>query len=242
MMLPTNELSIKTDQLSKTFAMRKALDKLTFTLPNAGFLSVFGANGVGKTTLLRILATLERPTSGTISLFGLDVHNNSDAVREHIGFLSHNSMLYQDLTAEENLLFAAKLYGVANAKERVSELLALVELTARRNDIVRTFSRGMKQRLSIARALIHDPDLLLLDEPYSGLDPRAVAILDDLLIRVRAGRSFVMVSHDLQKGFDVSTHVLVLSKGQAQFFTKTSGVDFDDFAAQYHSIACGGVA
>ncbi|MEG0322768.1 MAG: ABC transporter ATP-binding protein, partial [Raoultibacter sp.] len=126
------------------------------------FLSIFGPNGAGKTTLLRILSTLSRATTGSASLMGIDIKEEPDKVRDHIGLISHNSMLYLDLTAEENLLFAAKLYGVENPEERVLEMLEAVELKHRRLDTVRTFSRGMTQRLSIARALIHDPDVVFL--------------------------------------------------------------------------------
>ena len=122
-------------------------------------------------------------------------------------------MLYADLTAFENLMFAARMHGVLDAEDRVRTLLKAVELDHRRYDAVRTFSRGMTQRLSIARALLHDPSVVFLDEPYAGLDPHAVDIFDGLIARMRAGRTFVMVSHDLQKGFDAASHLLVLAKG-----------------------------
>jgi heme exporter protein A len=224
------------------FGTRKALDKLDFSLPEGAFLSIFGPNGAGKTTLLRVLATLARASSGNARLFGLDLKEKPDEIRERIGFISHRSMLYPDLTAEENLLFVAQLYGIEDAADRVSEMLAAVELTGRRHDAVRTFSRGMTQRLSIARALIHDPALLFLDEPYSGLDPHAVDILDGLLANMREGRSFVMVSHDLQKGFELSTHILMLAKGRLVLFDETAALDFDDFATHYRSTVGMGVA
>jgi heme exporter protein A len=233
---------IETKKLSKVFGSRKALDKLSFTLPEGSFLSIFGPNGAGKTTLLRILATLARASSGDATLFGLDLKEKPDEIRERIGFISHRSMLYPDLTAEENLLFAAQLYGIEGAAGRVSEMLSAVELIGRRHDAVRTFSRGMTQRLSIARALIHDPALLFLDEPYSGLDPHAVDILDGLLANMREGRSFVMVSHDLQKGFDLSTHILMLAKGRLVLFDETPALDFDEFATHYRSTVGMGVA
>lgn len=233
---------IETKDLSKVFGTRKALDKLSFTLPQGAFLSIFGSNGAGKTTLLRILATLAHSSSGDAKLFGLDLKEKPDEIRERIGFISHRSMLYPDLTAEENLLFAAQLYGIEDAPARVSEMLSAVELTGRRHDAVRTFSRGMTQRLSIARALIHDPALLFLDEPYSGLDPHAVDILDSLLSNMRDGRSFVMVSHDLQKGFDLSSHILMLAKGRLVVFDKTARLDFASFAAQYRATVGMGAA
>jgi heme exporter protein A len=233
---------IETQALSKAFGFRKALDKVSLTLPQGAFLSVFGPNGAGKSTLLRVISTLARPSSGTARILGFDLKEHPDDVRGHIGFVAHRSLLYPDLTAEENLAFAARLYGVADPTERVTRMLAVVELTARRHDPVRSFSRGMTQRLAIARALIHDPQLVLLDEPYSGLDPHAAEILDGLLGSVRDGRSLVMVSHDLRKGFDLSTHVLMLAKGRPILFAPSAELAFEHFARQYQDAAGRGVA
>lgn len=202
--------------LVKRFGGRRALDGVDFTVPRGSFLSVFGPNGAGKTTLLRELALLARPTKGGLRILGVDALEEPDVLRARIGLISHRSMLYGDLSAQENLAFFASLYGMADsvARGRIDELLRLVELDHRRHDCVRTFSRGMQQRLSIARALINDPELVLLDEPYSGLDPHAAGLLDALIERVRAGRTFVMVSHDLEKGFDLCTHALILAQGR----------------------------
>lgn len=236
------EPAITTSKLSKVFGNRKAVDKVTFDVPQGAFLSIFGPNGAGKTTLLRVLSTLSRATSGTASLMGIDIKEEPDKVRDHIGLISHNSMLYLDLTAEENLLFAAQLYGVENPEERVLELLEAVELKHRRLDTVRTFSRGMTQRLSIARALIHDPGVVFLDEPYSGLDPHAVEIFDELIGQVRENRTFVMVSHDLQKGFAMCTHALVLAKGRIVAFDEKENLDFEEFSQIYRQTVGMGVA
>ena len=151
-------------------------------------------------------------------------------------------MLYPDLTAEQNLLLYAKLYGLEDPQGRVMELLEAVELKHRRLDAVRTFSRGMTQRLSIARALIHDPDVVFLDEPYSGLDPHAMDIFDELIARNREGRTFVMVSHDLRKGFDMCTHALMLARGRVVSFEQKESLDFDEFADLYRSTVGMGVA
>ena len=165
-----------------------------------------------------------------------------DKVREHIGLISHNPMLYPDLTAMENLMFTAQLYGVVNAEERVRELLRAVELDHRRFDVVRTFSRGMTQRLSIARALMNDPDVVFLDEPYAGLDPHAVEIFDGLIEQLRDGRTFIMVSHDLQKGFDVCTHALVLARGRVVSYAPKEDIDFEQFRQLYRETVGMGVA
>ncbi|MEE0706008.1 MAG: ABC transporter ATP-binding protein [Adlercreutzia sp.] len=230
------------DHLTKSFGGRKAVDDVSFTLPEGAFLSVFGPNGAGKTTLLRMLATLSRPTEGTIEVGGISLKEEPDRARESIGLISHNPMLYPDLTAEENLLLYAKLYGVENPQKRVIELLDAVGLKHRRLDRVRTFSRGMTQRTSIARALINDPSLVLLDEPYSGLDPHAIEIFDELIESVRENRTFVMVSHDLDKGLALASHVLVLAKGRVVAFAEKGDLADDEFRALYRSTVGLGVA
>ena len=233
--------AIETKKLTKVFGDRKALDKVSIEVPEGAFLSIFGPNGAGKTTLVRTLATLSRATSGTALVAGFDAKEEPDKVREHIGLISHNPMLYPDLTAMENLMFTAQLYGVVNAEERVRELLRAVELDHRRFDMVRTFSRGMTQRLSIARALMNDPDVVFLDEPYAGLDPHAVEIFDGLIEQLRDGRTFIMVSHDLQKGFDVCTHALVLARGRVVSYAPKEDIDFEQFRQLYReTVGMGG--
>lgn len=234
--------AIETKTLTKVFGDRKALDKVSIEVPEGAFLSIFGPNGAGKTTLVRTLATLSRATSGTALVAGFDAKEEPDKVREHIGLISHNPMLYPDLTAMENLMFTAQLYGVVNAEERVRELLRAVELDHRRFDVVRTFSRGMTQRLSIARALMNDPDVVFLDEPYAGLDPHAVEIFDGLIEQLRDGRTFIMVSHDLQKGFDVCTHALVLARGRVVSYAPKEDIDFEQFRQLYRETVGMGVA
>lgn len=234
--------AIKTKKLTKVFGDRKALDKVSIEVPEGAFLSIFGPNGAGKTTFVRTLATLSRATSGTALVAGFDAKEEPDKVREHIGLISHNPMLYPDLTAMENLMFTAQLYGVVNAEERVRELLRAVELDHRRFDVVRTFSRGMTQRLSIARALMNDPDVVFLDEPYAGLDPHAVEIFDGLIEQLRDGRTFIMVSHDLQKGFDVCTHALVLARGRVVSYAPKEDIDFEQFRQLYRETVGMGVA
>ena len=230
------EPAIKTKKLSKVFGNRRAVDNVSIEVPQGAFLSIFGPNGAGKTTLLRVLSTLSRATSGSATLMGVDLKEDPDKARDHIGLISHNSMLYPDLTAEQNLMIYARLYGVVDPEARVLELLEAVELKHRR------LSRGMTQRLSIARALIHDPDVVFLDEPYSGLDPHAVEIFDGLIDQQREGRTFVMVSHDLQKGFAMCTHALVLAKGKVVAFDEKDAFDFDEFSTLYRSTVGMGVA
>ncbi len=239
---PAAALAIEARSITKAFGTRKALDRVSFELPAGAFLSIFGPNGAGKTTLMRTLATLSTPTSGSATVLGYDLKEQADEIRGSIGLISHNPMLYPDLSAEENLLFFASLYDVARPRERVAELLRAVELDHRRLDLVRTFSRGMSQRLSIARALLHDPRLVFLDEPYSGLDPHAIEIFDELIGRVRAGRTFVMVSHDLVKGFSVCTHAMVLARGKVVLLEERENLDYDGFAHLYHETVGMGVS
>jgi heme exporter protein A len=239
---PSHMPALEVDRLTRQFGLRKALDGVSFELPQGAFLSIFGPNGAGKTTLLRVLTTLLNPSSGTARIFGLDVQADAVELRAQIGFISHNPLLYPDLTAEENLEFFADMYGVDDPKARVRELLCDVELDHRRLDVVRTFSRGMLQRLSIARALLHRPKVIFLDEPYSGLDPHAMDILDNLVAQVRAEHTFVMVSHDLDKGLELCSHALILANGKVVSFQPSSEIDRDIFGATYRATVGSGVS
>nr|WP_229056341.1 ABC transporter ATP-binding protein [Collinsella sp. D33t1_170424_A12] len=225
----------------KQFGRRRGLDGVDLEVPSGAFLSIFGPNGAGKTTLLRMLALLARPTRGELSLLGVDALEEPDSLRSRIGLISHKPMLYGDLTARENLRFFASLYGDVD-EARIDELLRLVELDHRCNDCARTFSRGMQQRLSIARALVNDPELVLLDEPYSGLDPHAAELFDELIGRVRDGRTFVMVSHDLEKGFAMCSHALILARGRVVVCAEKERVDAAAFRDLYLATVGTGVS
>ena len=242
MALATDMPAIETKHLSKVFGTRRAVDDVTISIPQGAFVSIFGPNGAGKTTLLRMLSTLSRPSAGEARVMGVDIKEEPDEARDYIGLISHQPMLYPDLSAEENLLLHAKLYGVQNPEARVLELLDAVGMKHRRLDPVRTFSRGMTQRAAIARALVHDPAVVFLDEPYSGLDPHAVEIFDSLIEQIRGQHTFVMVSHDLQKGFDMCTHALVLARGRVVAFDEKSNIAFDEFSKLYRDTVGMGVA
>jgi heme exporter protein A len=237
-----SQLALEVRDISRTFGARKALDGVSFELPRGAFLSIFGPNGAGKTTLLKVLSTLTNPSKGKARIAGLDVVEDAVTLREKIGFISHNPLLYPDLTAEENLEFFAEIYGLDDPKARVRELLSAVELEHRRFDAVSGFSRGMTQRLSIARALLHNPEVIFLDEPYSGLDPHAMDILDQLIASVRAEHTFVMISHDLQKGLELCSHALILAKGKVVLFAEREAIDPDEFAATYRATVGMGVS
>lgn len=234
--------AIRVEHLTKQFGVRKAVDDVTFSLPRGAFLSVFGPNGAGKTTLLRMLSTLAHPSAGLVEIDGVDARQDPEAVRACVGLISHNAMLYPDLTAEENLMLYARLYGVENPEGRVLELLDAVGLKHRRLDRVRTFSRGMTQRVAIARALVNDPSVVLLDEPYSGLDPHAVEIFDELIASQREGRTFVMVSHDFEKGSALADHVLVMARGRVVHFSASDELDRPRLREIYRTTVGMGVA
>ena len=168
-------------KLTKAFGSKVALRGIDLTVAPGESVVVFGPNGAGKTTLIRILCSLSRPTSGSVQIGGLALSTHAEGIRRHLGVVSHAPLLYDSLTAEENLRFFARLYNLPDAGPRINAMLERVGLTGRRGDLVRTFSRGMVQRLAIARALIHDPEVLLLDEPDTGLDPQAAEMLHRLL-------------------------------------------------------------
>jgi heme exporter protein A len=176
---------------------------------------IFGPNGAGKTTLARLLAACLKPTSGQLRIAGSDPWRSDRFARRAVGFLSHRTFLYDDLTARENLVFYARLYGLPRPASVAEQWLRDVGLASRAEDPVRTFSRGMQQRLAIARALLHDPPLAVLDEPFTGLDPDGSALLSRLLSdRRRAGRSFLLVTHDLAQGLLLADRWLLLARGR----------------------------
>ena len=211
---------IQIENLTKRFGTQYALRALSLTINEGEVVALFGPNGAGKTTLLKILATLSRPSDGRVMIQGHELTPSWTALRRHIGLVSHQSFLYPDLSAQENLAFYAQLYNVPNATERVREVVGWVDLLPRYRDPVRTYSRGMLQRLSIARALVHDPQILLLDEPYSGVDEAAAERLQALLERIHAEepqRLTLMTTHDLNRGLALATRVLILRRGKLVF-------------------------
>lgn len=227
-------LALRVTGIEKRFGARRVLKSVDFELPQGASLVIFGPNGAGKTTLLRILSTLDRPSKGTCEALGLSYKEQVDEVRGCIGFITHNPMLYLDLTARENLVLFARLYGVDDPDKAADEMLSLVELKHRANDKVRGFSRGMTQRIAIARAFINDPRIVFLDEPYSGLDPHAAGIVDRMLAESRQRRTLVTVSHSLESGFAQASHVLLLAKGRQVLFSEQSQLEYDEFKNVYY--------
>ncbi len=205
---------IEVRNLAKRFGGKTVLRGLNFAVQPGEFVALLGPNGSGKTTFLRILASLSQASLGEVRVAGYSLPRQAEAVRARLGVVSHLPLLYGDLTAEENLVFYGRMYGVPKLSPRITEVLEMVGLAPRRHDLVRTFSRGMQQRLSIGRAILHDPEVMLFDEPYTGLDQDASLMLDELLQTVAAqGRTIVMTSHDLARAEDLATRFDILSRG-----------------------------
>ncbi len=225
---------IQVDHLVKRFGAKTVLSNLDFQVKEGEFVALMGPNGAGKTTFLRILSSLMKPTYGTIMVAGYQLPAQSAAVRSRLGIVSHLPLLYGDLTAEENLHFFGMMYSVPNLKTRISSVLDLIGLANRKADLVRTFSRGMQQRLAIGRAILHDPAVLLLDEPHTGLDQDACEMLDRLLREVAAtGRTVVMTSHDLARVQDLARRFDVLSRGKILASISVNQLPKDGLLAYY---------
>jgi heme exporter protein A len=217
--------------LVRRFGERNALLGLDVSLAQGQTLAVFGPNGAGKTTLLRVLATLLLPHEGEVAVLGSRLPHDAHLVRSRIGFLGHEPLLYRELTGRENLTFYARLYGIAEPA-RIGELLEATAMTERGGDPVRSLSRGMVQRLAICRAVLHKPELLLLDEPFAGLDPDAEEAIAPL-IGASSGCARVLVTHDIDRGLSEADHVLGLRDGIPVLHGPAGGFDSDSLRALY---------
>jgi heme exporter protein A len=235
--MSSSDSIIDTSKLGKQFGRLYALRSISLSVQSGEFVTIFGRNGAGKTTFLRIVSSLVRSYTGEVRLFGRDLKKTGEETRARIGFLSHESLLYRDLTVADNLFFYARLYGVQPVVDRVEQLIARVGLTDKRDTATRALSRGMKQRLSLARAFIHEPDLILLDEPYTGLDEHACEILDDVMDEFTAGGgTVVLTTHNIERGLKRSHRVLVFDRGSVVHQTSTSGIDPEEFRMKYREI------
>jgi len=204
--------------LTKSYGSIYALRGVDLDVEPGESVTIVGPNGAGKTTLLRILATLLTPSSGEARIDGMDLSTGSYDIRARLGFASHRSLVYDNLTVEENLAFYGKLYRVPGLAARTENVLRTVGLLSRRHSRAGTLSRGMQQRLSLARAIIHKPDLMLLDEPYAGLDQESAEMLEVLLDAVRdEARTVIMTTHNLERGLSRADRVVILTKGRIAF-------------------------
>ena len=211
----TNERAIEVKGLTKSFGNHLALGGIDFIVEPGKTLAIFGPNGAGKTTLIKILASIMKPTAGEVFINGLDLNHNAEDIRSQIGIVSHQTFLYGNLTAYENLLFFCRMYDVADFKQRILQVVSMVGMQYRLHDRIGTLSRGMQQRLSIARCLLHKPPIILLDEPETGLDQQAISMLwgalkEDGTIK----RTIIFTSHSLERGLNACDTLIILNKGR----------------------------
>ena len=235
-MLQVRESVVEAEGLVRSFGGRRAVDGIGFTLGAGECLAIFGPNGAGKTTLLRLLAGLLAPSEGACRVGHVDVRRGHVG-RAQVGLVSHASMLYASLTARENLEFVASLYGVANPRGAAVQALTAMQVLDRADTPVRSLSRGLQQRVSIARAIVHGPRLLLCDEPYTGLDEIGSAALTAALTERRAaGAAMVVVTHNLVEGLALATHVAIMRGGRFARFERRAEVDASAYASAYREL------
>ena len=224
---------VEVADLTRAFGSTKAVDGVTFSLAPGECLAVFGPNGAGKTTLLRLLAGLLKPTSGSAKLAGILLPGGTLA-RSRVGLISHHTMLYDALSARENVSFAARLYGIRDPRTRVDDSLRRMSMIERAEAPVRLLSRGMQQRVSIARAMVHSPQVVLADEPYSGLDESGAGSLTTLLRELRSsGAAIIIVTHNLAEGLSLATHAAVMQRGKFVRYDAKARIDSASYAATY---------
>lgn len=206
---------IAVEKLDKTFGARWALRGVTFTVTQGEIVALVGPNGAGKTTLLRIIGTLSRPNAGRIHIGKIPLAEHPNSARGAIGFVGHQTFMYDDLTGWENLTFYARLYDLPNISTRVRQVAARVGIENRLSDVTRTLSRGLQQRLTIARMLLHEPAVLLLDEPYTGLDKVAADLLDQIMADAKKeGRAVLFSTHDLERGLAICDRAIIMKAGR----------------------------
>ncbi len=212
------DLAIRVEGLSKAFGRTSVLRSLELDVPWGQVLTLLGPNGSGKTTLLKILATLSTADSGRVRIAGLDAAVQGPRVRRNIGVVTHDPLLYEDLTGRENLSFFARMFGLRDAGERIETVAALMGMTSRLDQRVGTMSHGMRKRFSIARAMLHDPAILLMDEPESGLDQEALGMLDAVVSEgSNPGRTVVMTTHSLERAIAVGQRMAILANGKVAY-------------------------
>ena len=231
--------AVRASSLCKNFGRRVAVAGVDFALGAGDCLALFGPNGAGKTTLLRLIAGLLKPTRGTVLVRGVDVRRDASA-RAGVGLISHHSMLYAPLSGLENVEFTARLYGIGEPRAAARAALEAMLVLDRADVPVRLLSRGLQQRVSIARAMVHAPSVVLLDEPYSGLDDAGAQALTGMLRSLRdAGATLILVTHNVVEGLALATHAAVLSGGRFARFEqrgKASSDDAPQFAAAYREL------
>ena len=226
--------ALEIDKVWKYFGDFPALRDVAFTVTSGSVVALLGRNGAGKTTLLRILAGLAKPSKGSVKIYGFAAREES--TRRRIGVLGHGISLYDELTATENLVLFGRLYGLDDAAKRAHQWLERTGLERVRDGLVREFSRGMRQRLAVARTFIHNPQLLLFDEPFTSLDDRAIAVLQSLIVEAQSrGCTIVMSTHQLREAIELSTHIALIRKGQLAYAGERCQEMLDDPAWLYRT-------
>jgi heme exporter protein A len=229
-------LAVEARDLVRSFGGRRAVNGVSFALAGGDCLAVFGPNGAGKTTLLRILAGLLKPTSGSARIGGVTLPGGPE-VRTAVGLISHASMLYGALTARENVELAARLYGVPDARASALGALERMRVADRAETPVRALSRGLQQRVSIARAMVHEPEVVLLDEPFTGLDAAGAAALSDALVELRSHEAaLVLVTHNIEEGLSLATRAAIMQGGRYVRVEERAGLDPSAYAASYREL------
>lgn len=236
-LLAADGAALEARELVRDFGPVRAVDRVSLAVTPGRILTLLGPNGAGKTTLLRMLGGGLRPTSGEVRMAGAPVRAGDPERHRRIGVLSHRTFLYTHLTAEENLRFYGRLFDLRDLDRRIPERLSAVGLETRARDRVESLSRGMRQRLSLARTLLHDPEIVLLDEPYTGLDPHAAETLRRVLESLRDGRrTVVLVTHNLRQGVELADRVGVMVRGRLAFLEERSELDPQSFEHVYHRV------
>lgn len=230
------EYDIEAEGLKKSFGNFEALRGIDLRIRKGEFFTLFGPNGAGKTTFIKLLATLTKPSSGTLTISGFDAKKEAQKVRKITGVISHDPFLYENLSAFENIKFFGTLYEIRDIDRRARDVINQVGLGARMHDLVRNFSRGMKQRLAVARAVVHEPSILLLDEPYTGLDQHGARVFAEMLTLLKSNnRTILMTTHNIDEGLGLSDRVGILTGGRMAYEAARDEIDANGFKELYIS-------
>lgn len=230
------ELGIELKGVRKSFGNQAALAGVDLLIPQGSYVAVMGPNGAGKTTMLKIMGGIAAPTAGSVSIAGIDMRRAGPGLRRLVGFVSHESMLYHDLSAEENLTFAAKLFGVSDPKRVVAEISERMNIVKHLKKPVRALSRGTRQRVAVARAVLHDPHVLLMDEPYTGLDEMAAASLADLLVGLHTPeRTLIITVHEVFRALTGPERLVAMASGKIALDRPIKG-DEEEISEAYRAL------